>query len=65
MTFGLSTNTSSQIIWWVLIVLGIIVAYVVIRFFWTHILKYLFQGCLVILAVIALWALFHYYFKFF
>jgi hypothetical protein len=34
---------------------------VIIRFFWRHLLKYLFQGCLVILAVIALLALLHYF----
>ena len=42
-----------------------IVAIVVIRFFWRHLLKYLFQGCLVILVIVALLAIAHYYFKVF
>ncbi len=61
MTVDFSTIPYNQIVWWVLIILGIVVAFVIIRFFWRHILKYLFHGCLVILAVIALLALLHYF----
>jgi len=61
MNINFSAIPYDQIVWWVLIGLGVVVAFVVIRFFWKHILKYLFHGCLVILAVIALLALLHYF----
>jgi hypothetical protein len=47
----------------VLCVLGIIIAFVVIRFFWTHVLRYLFQGCLVVAGIIVLLVVLQ-YFKF-
>ena len=65
MTIDFSTIPYNQIVWWVLVVLAVIVAFVVIRFFWRHLLKYLFQGCLVILVIVALLAVAHYYFKIF
>jgi hypothetical protein len=65
MSIDFSTIPYNQIVWGALIVLGVIVAVVILRFFWKHILKYLFQGCFVILAVIAVLALLHYYFKIF
>jgi hypothetical protein len=43
----------------------IILAIVIIRFFWQHVLRYLLQGCLVILGIIALLAILHYYLKLF
>lgn len=52
-------------IWLLAAILVIILAIVIIRFFWQHILKYLLQGCLVILGIIALLAVLHYYFKLF
>jgi len=52
-------------IWILAAILVIILVIVVIRFFWQHILKYLLQGCLVILGIIALLAVLHYYFKIF
>jgi len=61
MTIDFSTIPYNQIVWWLLIILGVVVAFVVVRFFWKHILKYLFQGCLVILAIIALMALLRYF----
>lgn len=48
-------------IWILAAVLIIIVAVVVIRFIWQHILKYLLHGCVVIVAIIALLALLHYF----
>ncbi len=65
MSIDFSTIPYNQIVWGALIVLGVIVGVVILRFFWRHILKYLFQGCFVILAVIAVLALLHYYFKVF
>lgn len=61
MNIDFSAIPYNQIVWWILIGLGVILAVVIIRFFWRHILKYLFQGCLVILAIIALLALLHYF----
>jgi len=61
MNIDFSAIPYNQIVWWILIGLGVVLAVVVIRFFWRHILKYLFQGCLVILAIIALLALLHYF----
>ena len=60
MNIDLSAIPYNQIVWWILIILGIVVAVVLIRFFWKHILKYLFQGCLVVLVIIALVELLHY-----
>ncbi len=65
MSIDFSTIPYNQIVWGALIVLGVIVAVVILRFFWRHLLKYLFQGCFVILAVVAVLALLHYYFKVF
>jgi predicted exporter len=65
MTIDFSAIPYNQIVWWVLIALAAIVVVVVIRFFWRHILKYLFHGCFVILVIIALLALLHFYFKVF
>ncbi len=48
-------------VWILAAVLIIIVAVVIIRFFWQHILKYLLHGCVVIVAIIALLALLHYF----
>jgi uncharacterized membrane protein len=48
-------------VWILAAVLIIIVAVVVIRFFWRHVLKYLLHGCVVIVAIIALLALLHYF----
>jgi hypothetical protein len=61
MTVDFSTFSSSLIVWLLLAVVGVVVVFVVIRFFWKHLLKYLFQGCLVILVIIALLALLHYF----
>jgi hypothetical protein len=51
--------------WIVAAVLVIIVAFIIIRFFWHHVLKHILQGCLAILGILALWALLHYFLKLF
>jgi hypothetical protein len=61
MSIDLTELFSNQVVWVVLAVVGIIVAYVIIRFFWKHLLKYLFQGCLVVLGIILLLALLRYF----
>lgn len=65
MTIDIASITSNPIVLWGLIALAAIVVFVVIRFFWRHILKYLFHGCFVILLIIALLAVLHFYFKVF
>jgi hypothetical protein len=62
---NIDTSQLAPYLWILVAALVIIVAFVVIRFFWQHILKYLLQGCLVILGILALWAVLHYYFKLF
>jgi hypothetical protein len=61
MTYDFSTISPSQIVWLVLGIVAVVVAFAVIRFFWKHVLKYLFQAGLFILAVIALLALLRYF----
>jgi len=61
MSLDFSPFSASQVVWFLLAVVAVVVVFVVIRFFWKHLLKYLFQGCLVILAIIALLALLHYF----
>jgi len=61
MSIDLSTFFSSNAVWLILAAVGIIVAFVVIRFFWKHLLKYLFQGCLIVLGIILLLALLRYF----
>ena len=52
-------------IWIVAAILALVVAFVVIRFLWKHILKYVVQGCLVIVGILALLELLHFVFKVF
>ena len=61
MTINLASMHLPLIVWVVVIIMAIVVAVAVIRFFWKHILKYLVQGCAVILVIIALLALLHYF----
>jgi hypothetical protein len=61
MSVDFSTFSSSQIVWVVLAGVAVIVVIAVIRFFWKHLLKYVFQGCLFIVAVIALLLVLHYF----
>jgi hypothetical protein len=61
MKIDFSAIPYNQIVWWLLVILGVALVFVIIRFFWRHLLKYLFRGCLVILAIIALLALLHYF----
>jgi hypothetical protein len=52
-------------IWILAAILVVIVAFVIIRFFWQHVLKFLLKGCLGILGFIALLAVLHFVFKLF
>jgi fumarate reductase subunit C len=48
-------------IWFLAAFLVVVVAFIAIRFFWRHILKYIIQGCLVIVGIIILLAVLHYF----
>ena len=61
MNINFATLPYNQIIWIIVLIATAVVAFVVIRFFWQHILKYLLQGCLVILGIIALLGVLHYF----
>ena len=61
MNINFSTIHYNAIVWAVVSLVAIVLAVVVIRFFWKHILKYLVQGCAAILGIIALLALLHYF----
>jgi len=61
MNIDLSAIPYNQVVWGLVIAAGVVLAIVLIRFFWKHILKYLLQGCLVIVAIAALLAVLHYF----
>ena len=51
---------------WILAVIqAVVLAFVLIRFFWQHILKYIVHGCIGIVGILALLAMLHYIFKIF
>jgi hypothetical protein len=60
MNIGFSSINYNQIVWAIVIIIAIVIVVAVIRFFWKHILKYLVQGCAVILVIIAILAVLHY-----
>ncbi len=61
MSINLSSISTSPFIWLILIVIAVVVVYVVVRFFFQHILKFLVQGCLVLLVIATLLVLLHYF----
>jgi hypothetical protein len=42
-------------------ILVIILAFVIIRFFWQHLLKYIVQGCLAVVVIIVLVVILRYF----
>jgi hypothetical protein len=52
-------------LWILAIILVVVLAFVIIRFFWQHILKYIVHGCLGIVVILILLALLHYIFRIF
>ena len=48
-------------IWFLAAFLAVVVAFIVIRFFWQHILKYLLHCCLAVVGIIILLAVLHYF----
>ena len=52
-------------LWILAIILGVVLAFIMIRFFWRHILKYLVHGCVGIVVILLLLALLKYVFRIF
>jgi hypothetical protein len=48
------------ILWIAAAILMLVLAVVIIRFFWQHILKYLWHGCLTVVGIIILLLILHY-----
>ena len=61
MTFDFSTITPNQLLWLVINLAAVVVLFVVVRFFFHHILKHLLQGCAVVLVILAILAVLHYF----
>jgi len=61
MPFNFSNLTLNQIGWIALALFLVVVAFVVVMFFFHHILKYLIQGCGLLLLVLIALALLHYF----
>jgi uncharacterized membrane protein len=61
MSFDLSSITASPFFWFVAILVALAIIFVIVRFFFQHILKFLVQGCLVLLVIAAILALLHYF----
>lgn len=59
--FELAALSPHQIVWGIIIVLGIIVVIVIVRFLWQHVVKYLLHGCLVVIGIAAILLLLHYF----
>ena len=58
---SINLSSVSPYLWIVGVVLVAIVAFVIIRFFWHHVLRNLLQGCLVIVGIIILLAVLHFF----
>ena len=48
-------------LWIVAAILAVLVVFGIIRFFWQHIVKFLLQGCLVVVGIIILLAVLRYF----
>jgi hypothetical protein len=57
---NISLSQFSPYIWLVAAILVVIVVFVIVRFFWQHVLKYLLRGCLVIVGILILLEVLHY-----
>jgi hypothetical protein len=60
-TIDFSSVSADQIIWLFILFFVVLIAFVVVRFFWQHVVKYLLHGCVVLLAIIGVVAVLHYF----
>jgi hypothetical protein len=58
---NINLSQFSPYLWLVAAILLVIVVFIVVRFFWQHIVKYLFQGCLAIVGILILLEVLHYF----
>ena len=61
MTINLSTISLNTLIWIILFIVAVAVIFIVVRFFFHHILKYVIQGCLVLFVIVAIIAILHFF----
>jgi len=47
--------------WVIAAILVVFIVFVLIRFFWHHILRYLFHGCVAVVGIVVLLAILHYF----
>ncbi len=59
--FELAALSTHQIVWGIIVILGIVVVFVIVRFLWQHVVKYLLHGCLVVIGIAAILLLLHYF----
>ena len=52
-------------IWILAAILVVVIIFIVIRFFWQHVIRFLLHGCVSLLGILALLAILHYVFKLF
>jgi len=52
-------------LWILAIILAVVLVFVIIRFFWRHVLKYIVHGCLGIVVILLLLAVLKYIFRIF
>jgi heme exporter protein D len=57
---NINLSQFSPYIWLVVAILVVIVVFVIVRFFWQHVLKYLLRGCLVIVGILILLEVLHF-----
>ncbi len=61
MSIDFSTISLDQIVWLFVAFFALLIVFVVVRFFWQHVVRYLLHGCVVLLAIIGIVALLHYF----
>ena len=60
MSFDFGTINLNSALWVVAIVIGGVLAFIAIKFFYQHILHFLLRGCAILFLIIALLAILHY-----
>ena len=58
---SLDLSALTPYLWIAGVILVVILALGIIRFFWHHVLRYVLQGCMVIAGIIILLAILHFF----
>ena len=61
MPYDFSAVMSDPLTWAVLSIIGLVLVFIILRFFLKHVLKFLFHGCVAALAIIGILAILHYF----